>query len=90
MLADLFAIPEQDQRINLSGFLGGINISPCRYFMQGVCREGSRCLFSHDLSTSKPSTICKFYQKGQCAYGARCRYELLEFRVEIATTLLYQ
>nr|XP_020658207.1 probable E3 ubiquitin-protein ligase makorin-2 [Pogona vitticeps] len=47
----------------------------CRYFMQGVCREGNRCLFSHDLSTSKPSTICKFYQKGQCAYGTRCRYD---------------
>ncbi|XP_048346688.1 E3 ubiquitin-protein ligase makorin-2 [Sphaerodactylus townsendi] len=43
--------------------------------MQGICREGNRCLFSHDLSTSKPSTICKFYQKGQCAYGAHCRYD---------------
>ncbi|KAM4720802.1 E3 ubiquitin-protein ligase makorin-2 [Rhinophrynus dorsalis] len=47
----------------------------CRYFIHGVCREGSRCLFSHDLLTSKPSTICRFYQKGQCAYGARCRYD---------------
>ncbi|KAG6938065.1 makorin ring finger protein 2, partial [Chelydra serpentina] len=47
----------------------------CRYYMQGVCREGSRCLFSHDLTTSKPSTICRYYQKGQCAYGARCRYD---------------
>ncbi|XP_072438291.1 E3 ubiquitin-protein ligase makorin-2 isoform X2 [Chiloscyllium punctatum] len=47
----------------------------CRYFMHGVCREGSRCMFSHDLSTSKPSTICKFYQKGQCAYGDHCRYD---------------
>ncbi|NWT90393.1 MKRN2 ligase, partial [Lanius ludovicianus] len=44
-----------------------------RYYLQGVCREGSKCLFSHDLSTSKSSTICKYYQKGQCAYGARCR-----------------
>uniref|UniRef100_A0A4W3I3T8 E3 ubiquitin-protein ligase makorin-2 n=1 Tax=Callorhinchus milii TaxID=7868 RepID=A0A4W3I3T8_CALMI len=43
--------------------------------MHGVCREGSRCLFSHDLSTSKPSTICKFYQKGLCAYGVHCRYD---------------
>ncbi|XP_048403574.1 E3 ubiquitin-protein ligase makorin-2 isoform X2 [Stegostoma tigrinum] len=43
--------------------------------MHGVCREGSRCMFSHDLSTSKPSTICKFYQKGQCAYGDHCRYD---------------
>ncbi|XP_071611572.1 E3 ubiquitin-protein ligase makorin-2 isoform X2 [Heliangelus exortis] len=47
----------------------------CRYYMQGVCREGSKCLFSHDLATSKSSTICKYYQKGQCAYGARCRYD---------------
>ncbi|XP_062266466.1 E3 ubiquitin-protein ligase makorin-2 [Platichthys flesus] len=47
----------------------------CRYFLHGVCREGSRCLFSHDLSNSKPSTICKFYLRGTCAYGERCRYD---------------
>ncbi|CAI5686455.1 E3 ubiquitin-protein ligase makorin-2 [Oreochromis niloticus] len=47
----------------------------CRYFLHGVCREGNRCLFSHDPSTSKPSTICKFYQRGACAYGERCRYD---------------
>ncbi|XP_023264049.1 probable E3 ubiquitin-protein ligase makorin-2 isoform X1 [Seriola lalandi dorsalis] len=47
----------------------------CRYFLHGVCREGSRCLFSHDLNNSKPSTICKFYQRGVCAYGERCRYD---------------
>uniref|UniRef100_A0A3Q2Z039 E3 ubiquitin-protein ligase makorin-2 n=1 Tax=Hippocampus comes TaxID=109280 RepID=A0A3Q2Z039_HIPCM len=45
----------------------------CRYFLHGVCREGSRCMFSHDPSSSKPSTICKFYQRGVCAYGERCR-----------------
>ncbi|KAG2458669.1 MKRN2 ligase, partial [Polypterus senegalus] len=37
--------------------------------------DGSRCLFSHDVTASKPSTICKFYQRGQCAYGSRCRYD---------------
>ncbi|KAM9757977.1 LOW QUALITY PROTEIN: E3 ubiquitin-protein ligase makorin-2 [Menidia menidia] len=47
----------------------------CRYFLHGVCREGSRCLFSHDPANSKPSTICKFYQRGACAYGERCRYD---------------
>ncbi|XP_059183546.1 E3 ubiquitin-protein ligase makorin-2 isoform X2 [Centropristis striata] len=47
----------------------------CRYFLHGVCREGSRCLFSHDPNNSKPSTICKFYQRGVCAYGERCRYD---------------
>ncbi|XP_068598473.1 E3 ubiquitin-protein ligase makorin-2 isoform X2 [Brachionichthys hirsutus] len=47
----------------------------CRYFLHGVCREGSRCMFSHDPTSSKPSTICKFYQRGACAYGERCRYD---------------
>ncbi|NXL88238.1 MKRN2 ligase, partial [Alectura lathami] len=46
-----------------------------RYYVQGVCREGSKCPFSHDLAASKSSTVCKYYQKGQCAYGARCRYD---------------
>ncbi|XP_047204578.1 E3 ubiquitin-protein ligase makorin-2 isoform X2 [Girardinichthys multiradiatus] len=46
-----------------------------RYFLHGVCREGSHCLFSHDLNNSKPSTICKYYQRGVCAYGERCRYD---------------
>uniref|UniRef100_A0A8C5QWF9 E3 ubiquitin-protein ligase makorin-2 n=1 Tax=Leptobrachium leishanense TaxID=445787 RepID=A0A8C5QWF9_9ANUR len=46
-----------------------------RYFIHGVCREGARCLFSHDLTASKPSNICRFFQKGQCAYGSRCRYD---------------
>lgn len=51
-------------------------MSSCRYFLHGVCREGSHCQFSHDPSSSKPSTICKFYQRGTCAYGDRCRYNL--------------
>nr|XP_046241155.1 probable E3 ubiquitin-protein ligase makorin-2 [Scatophagus argus] len=51
----------------------------CRYFLHGVCREGSRCLFSHDPANSKPSTICKFYQRGVCAYGERCRYDHIKF-----------
>lgn len=48
-------------------------LSACRYFLHGVCREGAHCQFSHDPSSSKPSTICKFYQRGTCAYGERCR-----------------
>uniref|UniRef100_A0A8C3TUY9 E3 ubiquitin-protein ligase makorin-2 n=1 Tax=Catharus ustulatus TaxID=91951 RepID=A0A8C3TUY9_CATUS len=52
----------------------------CRYYLQGVCREGSKCLFSHDLANSKSSTICKYYQKGQCAYGSRCSRKGSEMR----------
>ncbi|KAG5830732.1 hypothetical protein ANANG_G00313730 [Anguilla anguilla] len=47
----------------------------CRYFMHGVCKEGSNCRYSHDLSSSKPTMICRYFQRGCCAYGDRCRYE---------------
>lgn len=40
---------------------------PCRWVMPGVCREGSRCLFSQDLANSKPSSICRYWQAGYCA-----------------------
>ncbi|XP_067164063.1 E3 ubiquitin-protein ligase makorin-1 isoform X1 [Apteryx mantelli] len=47
----------------------------CRYFMHGVCKEGSNCRYSHDLSTSQSAMVCRYYQRGCCAYGDRCRYE---------------
>ncbi|CAL1612939.1 unnamed protein product [Knipowitschia caucasica] len=47
----------------------------CRYFLHGVCREGSNCHFSHDLNNSAPSLICRYYRRGVCAYGDRCRYD---------------
>ncbi|XP_043944418.1 E3 ubiquitin-protein ligase makorin-1 [Protopterus annectens] len=46
-----------------------------RYFMHGVCKEGSNCRYSHDLSVSLPAMTCRYYQKGCCAYGDFCRYE---------------
>ena len=47
----------------------------CKYFMSGVCREGSECRFSHDRVNSKPENICRYYMKGTCAYGRNCRYD---------------
>nr|XP_013803369.1 PREDICTED: E3 ubiquitin-protein ligase makorin-1 isoform X2 [Apteryx mantelli mantelli] len=43
--------------------------------MHGVCKEGSNCRYSHDLSTSQSAMVCRYYQRGCCAYGDRCRYE---------------
>ncbi|KAE8613241.1 hypothetical protein XENTR_v10007637 [Xenopus tropicalis] len=47
----------------------------CRYFMHGVCKEGSNCRYSHDLTSSRSTMICRYFQRGCCAYGDRCRYE---------------
>ncbi|XP_077983434.1 putative E3 ubiquitin-protein ligase makorin-1 [Glandiceps talaboti] len=46
----------------------------CRYFMNGVCRAGDGCPYSHDPS-AKPAMTCKYYLRGQCFYGDRCRFD---------------
>ncbi|XP_053717712.1 uncharacterized protein LOC128756903 isoform X2 [Synchiropus splendidus] len=38
--------------------------TPCRYYNQGGCRQGSRCLYPH---------VCVFAVQGRCRYGNRCR-----------------
>ncbi|MPC73324.1 putative E3 ubiquitin-protein ligase makorin-2 [Portunus trituberculatus] len=40
--------------------------------MNGVCREGDRCHFSHNRDSSRPSMICRYYLKGNCYYGRSC------------------
>lgn len=47
----------------------------CSYFVNGVCRHGGNCRYSHDLSGSRPSTVCRYYQMGSCSYGSSCRYD---------------
>ncbi|XP_065917991.1 E3 ubiquitin-protein ligase makorin-1-like isoform X2 [Dysidea avara] len=46
----------------------------CRYFMNGCCKEGDNCLFSHNW-TSKPDMVCRYYLKGCCVYGSGCRHD---------------
>ncbi|KAK4329359.1 hypothetical protein Pmani_000282 [Petrolisthes manimaculis] len=53
---------------------GGTQNVLCRYFMNGVCREGERCHFSHSCE-SRPSMICRYNLKGYCYYGRNCRYD---------------
>ncbi|XP_050031157.1 E3 ubiquitin-protein ligase makorin-1-like isoform X1 [Dermacentor andersoni] len=54
---------------------GGSEGVLCRYFLSGVCRDGRRCLFSHDRSTGQVDNVCRYYLKGECIYGTRCRYD---------------
>ncbi|XP_062584064.1 probable E3 ubiquitin-protein ligase makorin-1 [Saccostrea cucullata] len=59
---------------------GGVDTPPwasriqCRYFLHGVCRQGSDCHYAHDKA-AKPSNVCRYYLAGRCSYGAGCRYD---------------
>ncbi|KRZ06388.1 putative E3 ubiquitin-protein ligase makorin-1 [Trichinella zimbabwensis] len=46
----------------------------CRYYMNGFCRHGQDCTFSHNR-TDAPSMVCRYFVRGNCTYGSRCRYD---------------
>ncbi|XP_077546869.1 E3 ubiquitin-protein ligase makorin-1-like isoform X2 [Haemaphysalis longicornis] len=54
---------------------GGSEGVLCRYFLSGMCRDGQRCVFSHDRHTGVVDNVCRYYLKGECIYGSRCRYD---------------
>lgn len=47
----------------------------CRYFLTSTCRDGDRCLFSHDRTRRIPDSVCRYYLQGICAYGQNCRFD---------------
>lgn len=47
----------------------------CRYFLNGCCRDGSSCKFSHDRTTGVPDNVCRYYLQGCCSFSERCRYD---------------
>lgn len=47
----------------------------CRYFLSSSCRDGDRCLFSHDSTRHIPDSVCRYYLQGICAFGQNCRYD---------------
>ncbi|XP_067128869.1 E3 ubiquitin-protein ligase makorin-2-like isoform X2 [Centruroides vittatus] len=47
----------------------------CRYYVSGICREGTRCKFSHDRENATLDPVCRYYLQGRCTYGDHCRYD---------------
>ncbi|KFM28550.1 E3 ubiquitin-protein ligase makorin [Auxenochlorella protothecoides] len=54
--------------------LMSLNRVLCRYYLEGTCRYGQACTFSHDLQDT-PSMVCKYWAAGFCKYGDKCRYD---------------
>ncbi|XP_001606052.2 probable E3 ubiquitin-protein ligase makorin-1 isoform X1 [Nasonia vitripennis] len=61
----------------------------CRYFKNGICREGSNCRYKHvqgarsettpsESGSSQGSSSsylhCRFFKQGTCRFGNRCRF----------------
>jgi hypothetical protein len=42
-------------------------VLPCKYFSEGLCRNGANCTFMHDRGD-----MCKFWVNGQCMKGELC------------------
>ncbi|XP_003701444.1 putative E3 ubiquitin-protein ligase makorin-1 [Megachile rotundata] len=60
----------------------------CRYFKNGICREGSNCRYRHtqeignDGNTNETvissvpsfSSVCRFFKHGVCKFGNQCHF----------------
>lgn len=52
---------------------------PCKFFMEGRCKYGDDCPFSHNIQQQKKLEACKFYMGGYCQKGPNCVYLHNEF-----------
>ncbi|KAF4661017.1 hypothetical protein FOL47_006878 [Perkinsus chesapeaki] len=42
----------------------------CRFFVKGMCRNGSSCPFRHDYK----AVVCTYFLHGNCRNGSSCRF----------------
>ncbi|OQV17820.1 putative Zinc finger CCCH domain-containing protein 6 [Hypsibius exemplaris] len=47
---------------------------PCKFFLEGRCRHGDTCPFSHNVPQTRKLEACKFYTGGHCQKGDGCVY----------------
>ena len=81
------ASPSTDPSNTQSGPQASFLRDPCKYFLKGICKNGSLCDFRHpdaverSLSSPKDSSTkfdfnipCKYYHQGRCTKGDACTY----------------
>ena len=46
----------------------------CQFYINGACKKGDKCPYSHDAEQIHKKELCKFYLSGKCAKGEKCLY----------------
>ena len=46
----------------------------CQFYINGACKKGDQCPYSHDVEQIKKNELCKFFLTGHCAKGDKCLY----------------
>lgn len=47
---------------------------PCFYYLEGRCKKGNNCEFSHDIKPIIKTELCKYWLNGSCIKGEQCVY----------------
>ena len=46
----------------------------CQFYINGACKKGDKCPYSHDAEQIHKKELCKFYLSGKCTKGDKCLY----------------
>ena len=46
----------------------------CQFYINGACKKGDKCPYSHDAEQIHKKELCKFYLSGKCTKGSKCLY----------------
>ena len=46
----------------------------CQFYINGACKKGDKCPYSHDAEQIHKKELCKFFLSGKCAKGLKCLY----------------
>ena len=46
----------------------------CQFYINGACKKGDKCPYSHDAEQIHKKELCKFFLSGKCAKGSKCLY----------------
>ena len=46
----------------------------CQFYINGACKKGEKCPYSHDAEQIHKKELCKFFLSGKCLKGDKCLY----------------